>query len=86
MIGVALLSVTADASGTQWAEFAVYPVDEDQEAPAVDGAIIVWQQWVDTDYDIYGADINDPFNPEPFIVTDYTDDETSPSVFGDIVV
>jgi len=76
-------------------EFAVWPTTDDQEAPDIDGDIVVWQQFVEEyqDYDIYVADLsttlkagmNNPDDPLAVIIGD-ANDQMQPAVFENIVV
>ena len=77
-------SVVASES---WKEFAVWPTTDDQEAPDIDGDIVVWQQYVADygDYDIYVADMNNPDDPLVVIIGN-ENDQMRPSVFENIVV
>ncbi len=70
-----------------WKEFAVWPTTDDQEAPDIDGDIVVWQQFVEEyqDYDIYVADMNNPDDPLAVIIGD-ANDQMQPAVFENIVV
>ena len=60
----------SDVLAGDWQEFPVNPVMDDQQVPDIYGNIIVWEQFVDADFDIYGADIIDPINPFVFIIDD----------------
>jgi len=74
-----------------WKEFAVWPTTDDQEAPDIDGDIVVWQQFVEEyqNYDIYVADLsttlkagmNNPDDPLVVIIGD-ANDQMSPAVFA----
>jgi len=68
-------------------EFAVFPSFDDQEAPDVHGAIVVWQQFVNEygDYDIYIADVGNPDDPNIIIIGD-ANDQMAPAIFEDTVV
>ena len=54
-----------------WEEFVVWPATDDQEQPDIYGDIIVWQQFVDGDWDVYGVDITEPANPSFFGIADF---------------
>jgi beta propeller repeat protein len=70
-----------------WAEFAIWPASDDQQAPDIWGNIVVWQQFVTEygDYDIYIADINNPGEPAAYVIGD-ANDQINPAVYEDIVV
>jgi hypothetical protein len=70
-----------------WTEFAIWPATDDQQEPDIWGNIVVWQQFVSEygDYDIYIADINNPGEPEAFVIGD-ANDQTNPAVYEDVVV
>jgi beta propeller repeat protein len=74
-------------AGESWKEFAIHPTTDDQEAPDIDGDIVVWQQFVEEyqDYDIYVADMNNPDDPLALIIGD-ANDQMSPVVFENTVV
>ncbi|GAI52204.1 unnamed protein product, partial [marine sediment metagenome] len=69
-----------------WLEFPVYATTDDQQVPDIHGNIIVWQQFVDSDFDIYGADITDSLNPFVFVIDDDVDDQQAPSIYENTVV
>jgi len=73
--------------GGNWQEFAVWPTSDEQEAPDIWGAIIVWQQFVAEygDYDIYIADISNSSEPLVFVIGD-ANDQTNPAVYENMVV
>jgi len=82
---LAALSVSA-AKGGSWQEFIVYPATDDQQAPDIHGNIVAWQQQsVDSDWDIYYADITNPESPSVYDVADY-EDQTNPAVYGERIV
>ena len=63
-----------------WVEFAVSVSSDDQQRPDIHGNTIVWQQLVEGDWDIYGADITDPENPTYFEAAEFTNDQTNPAI------
>ena len=77
------VSVIANES---WKEFTVWPTTDNQEAPDIDGDIVVWQQLVAEfdNYDIYVAGMN-PDDPLALIIGD-ANDQMLPAVFENIVV
>lgn len=83
---IILIPVSVLASES-WKEFALWPTTDDQEAPDIDGDIVVWQQFVEEyqDYDIYVADMNNPDDPLSLIIGD-ANDQMRPAVFENIVV
>jgi len=86
LLFIILAPVSAPATDS-WKEFAVWPATDDQEAPDIDGDIVVWQQFVEEyqDYDIYVADMNNPDDPLALIIGD-ANDQMSPAVFENTVV
>ncbi|HCO95060.1 MAG TPA: hypothetical protein DIU00_14095 [Phycisphaerales bacterium] len=82
-----MLSTNSAEAGEGRGEFAVWPTTDDQEAPDIDGDIIVWQQFVEEyqDYDIYVADMNNPDDPLAAVIGD-ANDQMNPAVFENIVV
>jgi len=82
-----LLTPVSVLASESWKEFAVWPTTDDQEAPDIDGDIVVWQQFVEEyqDYDIYVADMNNPDDPLALIIGD-ANDQMLPAVFENIVV
>ena len=78
-----LLTTDSVIAAESWKDFAVWPTTDDQEAPDIDGDIIVWQQFVEEyqDYDIYVADMNNPDDPLVLIIGD-ANDQMSPAVFA----
>ncbi len=75
------------AEAGSWEEFAVWPTDDDQEAPDVHGSIVVWQQFVQEygDYDVYVADLNRPDEPLIQVFGD-ANDQTNPAIYDSTVV
>lgn len=54
--------------------------------PRISNNIVVWQDKRNGSYDIYGADISDPYNIVEFPVCVFDGDQTGPSISGDIVI
>ena len=86
---VLFLVVAGLTISTVLREFAVNSSSD----PDIYGSIVVWQQFVEGDWDIYYADITNPASPEVFNIADYYD-QVNPSVcrkawlspFGNIIV
>jgi beta propeller repeat protein len=72
----------------EWQEFEFSDTTGSQQAqkPDIYGDIVVWQQLVGPDYDIYAADITNPESPSVFVVAAYLDDQNAPAIYEDIVV
>ena len=81
---IELLILTVQVAG--WQEFQVYPSDDVQSQPDIYGAIVVWEQFVQGDYDIYGAQLTDANVPSVFIVAQFPADQLEPAVYQNIVV
>jgi len=62
-----MLTPVSVIAAESWKEFAVWPTTDDQEAPDIDGDIVVWQQFVEEyqDYDIYVADLSTTLKARP---------------------
>ena len=86
---VLLIMLTPSLCGAidAWREFAVWPSTDDQEMPAIDGDIVVWQQFVAEfgDYDVYVADLNTPDDSLLFVL-DEGSDQMNPAIYDNIVV
>ena len=80
------VSQVAAVQAADWFQFPLHPSKDAQQAPDICGSVVVWQQFVDTDFDIYGADITDLYKPFVFIITDDIDDQLAPSIYEDTVV
>ena len=68
------------AQADNWQEFAASAIDNDQQAPDIYGNIIVWQELIEGDWDIYGADITNPGNPVDFVIANFIDDQQTPVI------
>ncbi|MCK4998013.1 MAG: hypothetical protein KAS23_00710, partial [Anaerohalosphaera sp.] len=86
LLAVFILTVSPYLQAGNWLGFAVSLSDDDQEMPDIDGSLIVFQQLVEGDWDIYAAEISDPQNPLVLAVAAFTNDQTAPAVSGSIVV
>ena len=84
IVFMTFLVSTAPAGNQQ--EFGVYISSEDQQNPDIYGNIIVWQQLVEGDWDIYGADISNPETPSVFGIAEFVDDQTEPAIYENTVV
>jgi len=67
-------------------EFPICIEGSDQQQPDVSGNIVVWRDNRGDDYDIYGADITNPNEPDEFVICDANGDQKRPVISGDIVV
>ncbi|MBA7482682.1 hypothetical protein ES707_18176 [subsurface metagenome] len=78
----------SDVLAGDWVEFPVHAVmyDQHQQAPDIYRNVVVWEQFVDTDFDIYGADITDSLNPFVFVIDDDVDYQLAPSIYENTVV
>jgi beta propeller repeat protein len=64
-------------------EFPVCTASGDQDAPAIYGDIVVWQDRRGTDGDIYGYDLS---TGQEFTVCTASGSQVNPAIYGDIVV
>jgi len=82
---VLLLSICATAGN--WQEYHIYASGDEQSEPDVHGTLIVWHQYVEQygDYDIYIADVNNPVEPDVFVIGD-ANDQMYPAVYDNAVV
>ncbi len=88
---VAVICAALPASvvrAAEWQEFEISGTTGSQQAqkPDIYGDIVVWQQLVGSDYDIYAADITNPESPSVFIVAAYADDQNEPAIYENTVV
>jgi beta propeller repeat protein len=58
----------------------------DELRPAIHGNVVVWEDTVGVDYDIYGADVTDPWDPLEFAVAAFEYDQRRPSIYRNTVV
>jgi beta propeller repeat protein len=62
----------------------------DERAPAIHGATVVWQRlYVDdavSDWDLIGADITEPADPQIYLVAGFTENQQTPAVYRNTVV
>ena len=83
--------VLSTAQAGKWQEYAICGAKEagaegDQELADIYGDIVVWQEFVSGNWNIYGADITNPDSPQAFTVATTSDNEESPAVYENIVV
>ncbi len=82
-----LCLIVCSLSAVAAQEFPVYLSDQVQQAPDIDGLIIVWQQNAGANsWDIYGRDLDDNNAPVPIAVAQFPADQINPAVWGDRVV
>ena len=67
-------------------DFAICTEADGQLYPAIDGDIVVWDDYRDGVHDIYGADITDINEPNVFSISTAAGKQTNPDVSGDIVI
>ena len=67
-------------------EFPICIKSSHQDQPDISGNIVVWRDNRGDDYDIYGADITNPDEPNEFVICDANGDQKRPVISGDIVV
>ena len=58
----------------------------DEQAPAIHGNIVVWQDGDEGDYNIFGADITNLESPAEFAVAGFELDQRRPTVYRNTVV
>ena len=79
-----LASILASVGqGGDWQEFAVWPTSDEQEVPDIWGDIIVWQDYRNNNWDIFGYNLT---TQKEFQITDDTHDQTNPAISGKVVV
>ncbi|MCX5638769.1 MAG: hypothetical protein NTX52_13920, partial [Planctomycetota bacterium] len=66
--------------------FSVAAFEGDQRNPAISGGIVVWQDDVFGDWDIYAADISEQDNPIEFAITTNESAQINPDINGNIIV
>jgi len=67
--------------------FAVTDIAYNNERkPAIHGNTVVWQDGNDGAFDIYGADITDPYYPAEFLVSGFDFNQQSPAIYRTTVV
>ena len=82
-----LMLVLTATTGHCWDEFAVLSNNaQSQQKPDIFGTVIVWQQLVSGDFDIYAADIDDLGNIQQVTVANFDNDQNNPAVYGNKIV
>jgi beta propeller repeat protein len=71
---------------TAFEVFPVAPFNSVQKTPDVDNGIVVWAEWVEGDWDVYGLDILDPAAELIFVDVYGGTDQTRPRIWYDRVV
>jgi len=66
--------------------FAVCTAVDSQMAPAIDGNIVVWDDYRTGEHDIYAADISDPNEPNEFAVCTAAGKQCNPVISGNTIV
>lgn len=84
LVKIFLFIFASNASAFQ--EYAVYPSEQAQESPDIDDGLVVWQQLVEGDWDVYAADITELQNPYTFVVAEFADDQINAAVFANTIV
>ncbi len=71
-----------------WSPFVISDDPDHESFPAVHGNLVVWDSFVSRfgDWDVLGADINDPASFNVFGIGNSPQDEMLPDVWGNIVV
>lgn len=68
-------------------EFAVNPSAESQQAPDIDGSMVVWQQNTTANgWNIYGRDLNDTSTSDPIAIAQFPYDQTHPVIWSSRVI
>ena len=83
-----IVLISSSAWAQSWKEFLVSGMAYSEYTPCVSGNTVVWEAWNSSfgDWDVYGADISDPNNPEVFVVSAGGGNENYPVVSNGRVV
>ncbi len=80
--------ISSSVWAQSWKEFLISDMAYSEYTPSVSGHTVVWEVWNSSfgDWDVHGADISDPNNPEAFLVSSSPAKENYPAVSSGRVI
>ena len=75
---VGILIVASAVPAGSWQEFPLYISQQEQQKPDIFGNTVVWQELIESDWDIYAADIANEKDIKVFALAAFVEDQNEP--------